>query len=455
MARQQRTVAKAGQVEGRGLHSGAAATLRVKPAEPSTGVVFVRTDLPGSPRIPADAAHLAEEPRRTVLRGPGQAEVNTVEHFLAACVGLGVDNLVAEIDGPECPGMDGSAADFVALLERLEPVSQAAPRREIVVEEPVSASAGGHGALVAFPSQGFSVSYTLEYDHPWLRRQHYSVRVSADAFKAEVAPARTFCLASEAEALRRANLGLGATYQNTLVVGEDGVIENAPRWPDEFARHKVLDLLGDLFLLGADLKGHVHAYRTGHAANQGLVRALLAGRAAGAPPPPPAAPSPPAPAAPSPPPAPAPSSAPVVMGQAQIRRILPHRYPFLLVDRVIALEGFQRAVGVKNVSINEPFFQGHYPDEPIMPGVLVVEAMAQLAGILLLRKLELTGKVPVLLSIDRVKFRRSVLPGDQIRLEAQTIRLSGERGRVHCRAVVEGQLVSECRLNFALADGTA
>lgn len=398
-------------------------------------MVFTRTDLPGAPRIRADADHLGIRQRRTALVGPGDAEVHTVEHFLACCLGLGIDNLVVELDGPECPGMDGSGRDFAELLSGLEPLEQSAARDEITLDAPVAVS-GGPAALVAFPAEdGLEVSYTLEYDHPMLGRQHFSLDVGPERFVEEIASARTFCLASEADALRSLGLGKGATYQNTLVVGDDGVIENTPRWPDEFARHKLLDLLGDLFLVGADVRAHVHAYRSGHAQNLQLVRALL-GRDE------------------------APASkqskrvhAPAITHQ-QIRRILPHRYPFLLVDRVLQVEGFQRAVGIKNVTLNEPFFMGHYPEEPIMPGVLIVEAMAQLAGILLLRKLELTGKVPVLLSIDRVKFRRAVVPGDQLRLEAETIRLSSGRGRVRCRSSVDGQLVAESRLNFALTDAT-
>ena len=430
MPRPQRTVATSGEISGVGLHSGAETTLRVRPAPAGTGVVFVRRDLPGSPRIRADADHLGVRQRRTALVGPGEAEVHTVEHFLAACMGLGIDNLEADLDGSECPGMDGSARDFVALLDGLGAVDQDAPRDVIRIEEVVAVGAGPDRALVAMPgAEGLRLSYTLDYGDSWLGRQVFTLSVTPESFREQVAGARTFCLASEAEALREAGLGQGATYDNTLVVGEHGVIENTPRWADEFARHKVLDLLGDLSLAGADLQGHVHAYRTGHAANLSLVRALL-GRGEHADRP---APMPPA------------------MLHAQIRRILPHRYPFLLVDRVLSVEGFQRAVGIKNVTMNEPFFQGHYPDEPIMPGVLIVEAMAQLAGILLLRKLELTGKVPVLLSIDRVKFRRAVVPGDQLRLESETLRLSGSRGRVQCRALVADALVAECRLNFALA----
>ena len=437
MPRPQRTVRKTGKISGVGLHSGVGTTLRIKPASAGAGVTFLRVDLPGNPSIRADASHLGVRARRTALVGAGDAEVHTVEHFLACCTGLGIDNLEVEIDGPECPGMDGSAAHFADLLESLEIVDQDQEREILVVERPVAATAGENQGLVALPGRsGLSVSYILDYGDGWLGRQHVSFDVTPALFKEEIAPARTFCLASEAEALKQAGLGQGATYENTLVVGEDGVVENEPHWPDEFARHKVLDLLGDIFLLEADIVGHVHAYRTGHAANLSLVRALRDGQGAqvrgrrSSPPPPPA------------------------MTHTQIRRILPHRYPFLLVDRVLEVEGFQRAVGIKNVTLNEPFFNGHYPDEPIMPGVLIVEAMAQLAGLLLLRKLELTGKVPVLLSIDRVKFRRAVVPGDQLRLEAETLRLSGSRGRVHCRSYVEGQRVAEARLNFALTDAT-
>jgi UDP-3-O-[3-hydroxymyristoyl] N-acetylglucosamine deacetylase/3-hydroxyacyl-[acyl-carrier-protein] dehydratase len=435
--RNQRSVQREGSLSGVALHSGARVDLRVRPAPPDAGVVFVRTDLAGAPRIPADAAHLSTRSRRTALVGEGGAEVHTVEHLLACCTGLRIDNLTVEVSGPEVPGMDGSAKPFVDLLRSLGPAEQRSARREIVVEEPVAVAAGEDAALVAFPFEdGFKVSYTLDYGHRFLGVQHVSFVVTEERFAQEIAPARTFCLESEAESLRRAGLGLGASYENTLVVGDQGVIGNATRWPDEFARHKVLDLLGDLFLAGADLRGHVQAHRTGHAANLRLVERIVdvvrRQEVEGA------------------------LKRPSGLDPGQIRRILPHRYPFLMVDRVIEIEGFRRAVGVKNVTVNEPFFQGHYPDQPIMPGVMIVEAMAQLGGLLLLRKLELTGKLPVLLSIDRVKFRRAVIPGDQIRLEAETVRLAAGRGRVQCKATVQGALAAQARLNFAVtgADST-
>lgn len=440
MPRKQRTIRREKELRGTGLHEGLAAVLKVRPAAADTGVTFVRTDLPSRPRVPANVAHLAERSRRTALVGPEDAEVHTVEHFLSCCTALGVDNLEVELSGPECPGMDGSARAFLELLEAAEPVELEADRASVELEEPVSVRAGA-ASLVAFPAdEGLSISYTLDYGVNYPGLQQVSTRVTPEAFGVELASARTFCLEAEAEQLQAAGLGKGATYENTLVIGTEGVIENELRWPDEFARHKALDLLGDLFMLGADLNAHVVAHRSGHAANLQLVAELRKRAAAAA-----AGPRRRGGARDDGPGAPA-------LNHMQIRRILPHRYPFLLVDRVIELEGFKRAVGIKNVSVNEPFFEGHYPDQPIMPGVLILEAMAQLAGLLLLRKLELTGKVPVLLSVDRVKFRRAVVPGDQIRLEAFTLRLSGGRGRVRCRATVDDQLVSEARLNFALTE---
>ncbi len=434
MARAQRTVRTQGSVRGIGLHEGVPATLTVRPAPAGHGVVFVRGDLPGRPRVAARIESVREGDRRTALAGPDGAEVHTVEHFLACCLGLGLDNLEVELDGPECPGLDGSALGFARLLEELGASEQDAPRETLTPAGPfvVAPRPGASLSVTPAPGAGLSVAYTLDYGARFPGTQHAGLRVTPAAFLAEVAPARTFCHEHEIEALRAQGLGKGATAENTLVIGPRGVAEGALRFPDEFARHKLLDLLGDLFLLGADLDAHVAAWRSGHAANQALVRALQAPFAA-------------APTRPE-------DLASVALTHAQVRRILPHRYPFLLVDRVVEIDGFRRAVGLKNVSVNEPFFQGHYPGEPIMPGVLILEAMAQLAGILLLRKLEVSGRVPVLMSIDRVKFRRAVVPGDQIRLEAATIRLSGARGRVQCRSTVAGQLVAEARLNFALAE---
>ncbi|MCK6481989.1 MAG: UDP-3-O-acyl-N-acetylglucosamine deacetylase [Planctomycetes bacterium] len=432
--RNQRTVQGTAEVRGVGLHTGAATTLRVGPAPADAGVVFVRTDLPGRPRIPVDGLHVVDRGRRTAL-AEGTAEVHTVEHLLSACHGLGVDDLVVEIDGVEVPGMDGSALPFVELLRRAGIVEiPDAPRRELSLADAVGVvEPGSEAPLAALPREsGLQVSYTLDYGPAApFPPQHVTVAVSEDSYVREIAPARTFVMESEAKALRERGLGKGATHENTLVVGPEGPIRNALRFPDEYCRHKLLDMMGDLFLLGADLRAHVSGLRSGHAGNALLVRRLAA----------------------------------LVRAEVdleerrsrrldigEIQRILPHRYPFLLVDRVLDVDGFHRAVGVKNVTINEQFFQGHWPGTPVMPGVLIIEAMAQLSGVLLLRKLDNTGRIAVLLSIDRVKLRRTVVPGDQLILEVETLKLKARTGRVRGRATVEGELAAEARINFMLVD---
>lgn len=424
MARPQRTVQRDGSLRGRALHSGAEVEVRVRPAPPDTGVVFVRTDLPGAPRVPADVAHVVPTDHRTLLRGDGGATVETVEHLLACCTGLRLDNLVVELSGPELPGMDGSAKPFADLLDGLGAVDQASPRRTLRLDAPTDLSFddGAKWTSAAPRAGGLRVSYT--YAAP-AHVQTASFVLHPVTFRDAIAPARTFVHEAHVEAARAAGQGRGATEDNTVVLLPDGGTRRPLRFPDECARHKLLDLLGDLFLLGADVEADLRAHRTGHRQNAALVERL---RAVGVPV----------------------DARPAALDHLQIRRILPHRYPMLLVDRVLEIEGFQRAVGLKNVTLNEPWFVGHYPEQPIMPGVLLVEAMAQLGGLLLLRKLELTGRLPVLLSIDRVKFRRAVLPGDQVRLEAETVRLASGRGRVQGRALVQGQLAAEARLNFAL-----
>jgi UDP-3-O-[3-hydroxymyristoyl] N-acetylglucosamine deacetylase/3-hydroxyacyl-[acyl-carrier-protein] dehydratase len=432
MSRPQRTVRQDATVRGVTLHGGIEVEVRLRPAAADAGVVFVRKDLPGEPRIPADAAHVVAAEHRTVLRGQGGATVETVEHLLACATALGVDNFVVELTGPELPGLDGSAAEYVALFDRAGAVDLAAPRRTLTVDAPfdVTWEAADKWFAVgprtpAAGQPGLRVAYTYATpDHA----QAATFAVDADTFRREIAPARTFVHEAHMNAALARGAGKGATPENTVVLLPGGGTRGPTRFPDECARHKLLDLLGDLFLVGGDVLATVRAHRTGHRENAALVERLRvsgtfhAGDAAKRP----------------------------VLDHVQIRRVLPHRYPMLLVDRVIEIDGFQRAVGLKNVTLNEPYFVGHYPEQPIMPGVLLVEAMAQLGGLLLLRKLELTGRLPVLLSIDRVKFRRAVVPGDQVRLEAETVRLASGRGRVQCRALVSGVLAAEARLNFAL-----
>jgi UDP-3-O-[3-hydroxymyristoyl] N-acetylglucosamine deacetylase/3-hydroxyacyl-[acyl-carrier-protein] dehydratase len=433
LSRKQKTIANPVTVSGKGLHTNEEATLVLKPAEPGTGVVFVRTDLPDHPRIPAVLARIDNRDRRTTLRS-GDGEVQTVEHLLASLFGLGLDNVEVEISGGEVPGLDGSALGFVEAVREAGAVEQDAERetftldREIAVDLPQD-----DVTIVALPANGgLTIQYTLDYGVPEIPLQHLSLTLTPENFAKEIAPARTFCLKSEAQALLDAGLGQGATYENTLVVGEDGEpIDNQLRLPDEYVRHKVLDLIGDLSLLGLDLNAKVIAVRSGHTANVELARAMR-DRYDGI--------------------QREKDRARHQLDIREIMRILPHRFPFLLIDRVVELDGFRRAVGVKNVSINEPFFQGHWPAQPVMPGVLIVEAMAQLSGVLLLRKLEHTGKLAVLLSIDRVKLRRAVVPGDQLLIESVAENVKARTGRVLCRATVEGKLAAEARIKFMLVD---
>jgi len=428
--RNQRTIQDTVTLEGTGLHSGKPVTLTVEPAPPDFGIVFQRMDLVGHPRIPADDRHAVETPRQTVLRDQA-AEVQTVEHFLAAAHGLQVDNLLVHIDGPELPAAGGCALEYVELIRGAGPIEQKSPRKCFHLDKTVVVERDD-GYIVAFPNDDhLKISYTLDYPQSdCLPSQHVSFRLDSETFVRELAPARTFCLEAEAEQLRAAGFGQGADTDNTLVIGPEGIIGNELRFSDEFARHKVLDVVGDLSLLGADVHAHVVATKTGHATNLALVKELrrrlealenqgLVQRETG-------------------------------LDIKRILEIIPHRYPFLFLDRVISVEGFQRAVAIKNVTFNEPHFQGHWPGQPIFPGVLQVEALAQLAGVLLLRRMDNTGKVAVLLSIDRIKFRRPVVPGDQLRLECETLNARRSSAKVRGRATVNGELTVEAVLKFIM-----
>ncbi|MBT3339386.1 MAG: UDP-3-O-[3-hydroxymyristoyl] N-acetylglucosamine deacetylase, partial [Planctomycetes bacterium] len=407
MERAARTLKKNAEFEGVALHSGDSVRVRLEPAPAGTGIVFRRSDLDDGPDVPALPSALVTSNHRTVLR-EGPAEVGMVEHLLSACNGLGVDNLIVCVSGSEMPGMDGSALPYVAAMQKAGLLEQKLTRKVFRVIEPVVVREGDAEILVLPPSGDelrvrYLPTYPAEIDD-----SPFEFFLTQGAFESEVAPARTFVVASEIEALLAAGYGKGATAENTVVLGGDTPAEL--RMPCEPTRHKVLDLLGDFALLGVSLHADIIATRSGHALNQAAVRRLreqlddaeLAGE---------------------------------VMAQdgydiRDVMRLLPHRYPFLLVDRVIEVEGFRRAVGIKNVTINEPFFEGHFPDQPLMPGVLQLEALAQLSGFLLQRKLEHTGKTVVLAAIDKVRFRGGVTPGDQLRLEVETLRMSSNRGTV-------------------------
>ncbi|MGP1346972.1 MAG: UDP-3-O-acyl-N-acetylglucosamine deacetylase, partial [Phycisphaerales bacterium] len=408
---QQHTLRATVSLQGVGLFTCAAVSMTIHPAPPNAGIAFRRADLESQPTIPARVEHVTDRPRRTVLK-QGSASVETIEHCMAAFAALGVDNATVELDGPEVPAMDGSAAAFVDAIGTAGLAEQDAKRNYFIVREPITIREGD-AMVAAYPpgENELDLLYALDFGpRSPIRPQVCSYRLDPATFPAEIAPARTFSPVHEAEAAWNRGLFRHLTASDMLVIGESGPIDNAYRFDDEPVRHKVLDLLGDISLVGRPILARIVAMRSGHALNHRLARELLEReraieqRAGGAPQPPPA------------------------MDIRAIMRLLPHRYPMILVDRVIDIEGDERAVGIKNVSINEPFFQGHYPGTPIMPGVLIIEAMCQLAGLMLSQKLERTGKIAVLLSLDRVKLRKSVTPGDQLVMETEALRTSSRFG---------------------------
>lgn len=433
----QRTVAREASHTGIGLHTGNRSTICFKPADVNSGVKFVRVDLPGCPEIKATIEMVIAAPRRTTL-SKGAVQIHTVEHILAALAGLGIDNLTIEVDANEVPEIDGSALPFVQLLKEAGILEQDACKNYFQLTQPVWIS-NGEAHLTAFPSDEMRVSFTIDYPTSALGVQYISNQINEQFFAEQIAAARTFCLEQEAETLRENGLGKGATLENTVVVGGKGVVNGSLRFENEFVRHKVLDLMGDLFLLGRPLKAHLVAAKSGHGQNIELVRALKAmvGETSFA-------------------------SVPdgqggkekvnVILDTVAIKNILPHRYPFLFVDKIIEMEEDKRIVGIKNVTINDQFFVGHFPERPVMPGVLIIEAMAQTAGVLMLKKKENMGKLAYLMSIDKVKLRRPIVPGDQLRLEVEVSKLRKRAGKVKTWALVEGQLVAEAELVFSLVE---
>lgn len=435
---EQRTIKKSVELSGVGLHTGVAVNLKFKPAPANIGVNFIRVDVKDSPMIKADITNIISQeksPRRTSI-GINGVEIHTIEHLMAALWSLGIDNIIIEIDGPELPGLDGSAIGFIDILKKVGVEDQGIPKKIYQVRSPLWAEQDG-AMIMVLPDDNFRVSYTLNYEHHLLKAQYLSFAVDEKTFAKEIASARTFCLEKEANELRKKGLGKGANYDNTIVVGEGGVIDNKLRFEDEFARHKILDLLGDLYLLGYNIKGHIVAMRSGHPLNINLVEKINNQReklqAGGIK-------------------AVYVETSGNALDAIDIQKILPHRYPFLLVDKIIEIEPDKRAVGIKNITINEQFFTGHFPGRPVMPGVLIIEAMAQTAGILLLNKKENIGKYAYFMSLDNVKFRKTVVPGDQLRLEVEVVKLRSKTGQVHTKALVDGSVVSEADLMFALVE---
>lgn len=430
----QHTLAGDVVVRGKGLLLGEDAEITMQPAPENHGIVFERTDVDPPVRIPALATNVSKRARRTTLAGEG-ATIETVEHCMSALAGLRIDNVLIRINGPELPCGDGSALPFVEPILEVGVVAQQAERQIHRVTEPICIEEGD-AMIAAFPSQTdeFQAVFDLDYGTNSHRIKHQSQTYTSrnGNYQSEIARARTYSLREEAQALWDRGMCRHLTPRDVLVIGDDGPIDNEYRFDNEPVRHKLLDLLGDLYLVGRPVHGRIVAFRSGHDLNRRLALKLIEQIEQ--------------------------SHRATVVARGKeldiraIQRIMPHRYPMLLVDRVVEVEKDQRAVGIKNVTINEPFFEGHYPGTPIMPGVLIVEAMAQLGGLLMSQRLEHTGKIAVLLSLDRVKLRRPVTPGDQLVLEAEAVRARARTGTMKCRALVGTQLAAEAQIRFMMVD---
>jgi len=460
---QQRTIKNTVSFSGVGLHTGNLCTITFKPAPDNYGIRFKRIDIGGSPEIPADVDHVVDISRGTTL-GIGDIRVHTVEHVLAAVAGLQIDNLIIELDSNEPPVGDGSAMPFVETLLKADFIKQDSPKDYLIIDQIIHYQDEKNSVdIVALPTDDFRITVMIDYQNPALGSQHTGLFDLEKEFIPEFASARTFCFLHEVEMLHDQGLIRGGNINNAIVIvdqdltddeinriasklgiedniilGKNGILNNKSlHYRNEPARHKLLDLIGDLALIGAPIKAQILAARCGHKSNvefakkirklyqqKKLIKKYQFEKKSG-----------------------------VVFNTDAIMRILPHRYPFLLVDKIIDFEIDKRIVGIKNVTINEPFFPGHFPGQPVMPGVLILEAMAQTGGILLLNGIEdPSKKLAMFMSIDKAKFRKPVLPGDQLILDLEVINMRSRICVMSGKAFVNNTLVAEAELSAAVVD---
>ncbi|TVP55295.1 MAG: UDP-3-O-[3-hydroxymyristoyl] N-acetylglucosamine deacetylase [Gemmatimonadales bacterium] len=423
-----RTPAGPVTLSGIGVHTGKPSTVTILPAEVGTGIRFVRTDLPDANEIPARLESVLGTDLGTTIGHDDVNRVLTVEHLMAGLSAAGISTARVEIDGAEPPILDGS---FLPYLQALLDVGTRTLEGEVPVirvRKPLHLDAGEGTSYVVTPGSGLRVAGAIEFDHPAVGRQFGSFELTPETFLEEIAAARTFGFEDQAEALRSRGLAQGSSLENTVVIGQDGVMNDGLRFSDEFLRHKIGDLVGDLALLGARFEGQILIERPSHAGNVALARKLeIESRRSG--------------------------EGDAIVDAQKILQYLPHRYPMLLVDRVTHFEPGRRIVGVKNVTINEPFFQGHYPGHPIMPGVLIIEAMAQVGGLLLMDTIENPDeKVVYFMSLNNVKWRRPVTPGDQIIFELELLQFRRSICKMRGEGFVDGALVAEAELMARVVD---
>jgi len=441
---QQQTINRPVTFSGVGLHSGNRVTMSFLPAPPNAGIRFRRVDLEGKPEIDARIENVVENNRSTTL-AKGNTRIHTVEHVLATFAGFGIDNAVVELDSNEPPIGDGSAREYCKLIHSAGVIAQDEGRETFAITTPIELEMG-ETVMMLFPDDVFKISCTSS-DRQGRFTQFYSVELSTKTWEKELSHARTFCFYEEIEFLIKNGLIKGGSLENAVVIRDDAVLTTEPlRYPEEFVRHKMLDILGDLSLLGRPVHGHLIAVKPSHAANCELVRRITAQMRR--------------PQTFAPPPTAKGGGKPNgasdggsedggIMDIESVMRILPHRYPFLMVDRIIQIEG-NRIVGVKNVTINEPFFQGHFPGHPIMPGVLQLEAIAQVAGILMLRCAEDSGQIAYFMSAEDVKWRKPVQPGDVLVIDVELTKIRGKIGKAKGVCKVQGEIVSEAEVTFML-----
>jgi len=437
VSQRQKTISREVSLAGPGLFSGETATLTFAPAEAGAGITFVREQDGRTATIPAVIQNVLKRPRRTCLKN-GTLLVETVEHCMAALAGLGIDNAIIKVSGGsvgEVPGGDGSSKLFVDAIREAGLQEQDADVEPLIIRKPVQVSLGD-ATLAALPGDPDKLEIIYDFEAPApVGRQTFAFRVGDEDFVTQIAPARTFVFEQEAQELRARGLGKHLTTKDLLVISATGPVDNAFRFADECVRHKVLDMIGDLALVGRPIRGRLVAHKSGHELNHLMARKLLEMQDSED--------------------RQALLSRDAAMDIRKIQRILPHRYPMLLVDRVLEIVGDQKAIGVKAVTYNELFFQGHYPGQPVMPAVLIVEALAQLGGILLNQILEHKGKVAYLISLDKVKIRRPVVPGDQLILEAVKVKAKSRIGHVRGRAFVGDSVAPEADIKFMLVDAEA